>query len=170
MSKRTHAMLHCASTPEGKYFDKEDILQWHLKDNEWSRPGYSKIWLLDGTEQELIGDDGDDEVDLWELTYGAKGWNAKCKHFCYIGGVDENGECKDTRTGPQEAKMRETLLKLIRQQPDIKIIGHNQVNRHKFCPSFYVPEWCEIMGIPKENIDYNNYANNPFVRQWQNQA
>lgn len=154
----THLMWHCSATPEGRHFDRKDIENWHIKGRGWSRVGYSGIVLLDGTLDILIPHDRDDSIDSWEISNGARGWNGKAKHFCYIGGTEliNPKKAKDTRN-IQQYKVMEAVTKLyIMLWPNIKVIGHNQV-ANKDCPSFYVPDFCEDIGIAKKNIDYKDY-------------
>ena len=152
MGKFTHIMIHCTDTPSGREVSKEDLEQWHIKERGWSRLGYAGIWHLDGEFEVLTPFDEDGEIESWEITNGARGWNGRTRHFVYSGG----GNNVDTRTVYQLAKMRSTLIQELHYNPAIKIIGHNQVSS-KYCPSFDVPKWCEIIRIPKENIDYATY-------------
>jgi N-acetylmuramoyl-L-alanine amidase len=157
MSKLTHGMIHCADTPAGMNFTENDIIRWHTdpipKGRGWKKVGYSGVWLLDGSFKILIPFDNDDEVDSWEISNGASGWNGNTRHFCYIGG----GKGIDTRTSEQLASM-ETAIKLMTVMlPNIKWIGHNQVNSGKYCPSFDVPKYCKSIGIDDKNIDFKTY-------------
>lgn len=156
MGKLTHLMIHCSATPEGYNFGRKDIEKWHLKERGWSRVGYSSIILIDGSLDILIPHDRDDDIDLWELSNGAKGWNGKAKHICYIGGTDRQGRPKDTRTSEQMKVMEAVVKMYIMLWPGIKLIGHNQTAK-KACPSFSVPQWAESIEIKEENIDYNSY-------------
>lgn len=170
MGKLTHLMIHCADTPEGMWFEGKDIKAWHMdpKPNGrgWRKPGYSDIILLDGKVENLIDYDADDWVESWEITNGASGWNGRTRHICYIGGRAtraDGGGGKDTRTEGQLIAM-ETYVKLtLRLQKDLKIIGHNQTHPTKYCPGFDVAAWAKSIGINDRNIDFTNYANNPFV-------
>lgn len=158
--KRTHLMIHCSATAEGRHFDKDDIIDWHCSPrdrggNGWSKPGYSGIWLLDGTLETLLPFDGDEIVEGWEISNGARGWNSRTIHFCYIGGGAMHP--KDTRTTEQLVGMQNTVQLLLTIWPDIKLIGHNQVNAGKACPSFDVPTWAAAMGIEEKNIDRKIY-------------
>jgi N-acetylmuramoyl-L-alanine amidase len=56
---------------------------------------------------------------------------------CYIGGVDEHGIPKDTRTNAQKKSLLEILTKLKKMFPTAVIQGHrNFPNVQKACPSF----------------------------------
>lgn len=153
MAKFTHLMWHCADTPEGRWFDGEDIKQWHLKERGWSRVGYSAIFLLNGHIEILIPFDKDDEIDSWEISNGAKGWNGRTRHVCYIGG----GKGIDTRTPEQIASMQTFAKVHAMLWPNVKNIGHNQVSK-KYCPSYDVPAWCKKIGLPSTCIDFNQYT------------
>lgn len=118
-------VIHCASTPKGKYFDADDIRKWHVEGNGWSDIGYHFVILLDGTIQlgrkiEVVGSH-------------VKGHNLTSIGICYIGG--EDGE--DTRTDEQKFSLRMllTTLKLIFNKADI--LGHRDFDGvNKSCPSF----------------------------------
>ena len=157
MGSLTHIMFHCADTPASTPITEKDILRWHTGPKPqyrgWKKPGYAGIWLLDGSFKILVPFDEDDQIDSWEISNGAIGWNGVAKHFCTIGGSGN----QDTRT-PQQLAAQETFCRLaLVMWPDVKFIGHNQVNLDKYCPSYSVPQWCESIGIPFKNIDYEIY-------------
>jgi len=141
MREINHIIIHCAATPEGRAVTAEEIKQWHL-DKGWSDIGYHYVIELDGSVK--LGRPLDRE--------GAHtiGRNHDSIGICYVGGVDKDMNAKDTRTQPQLVAMRSLLIKIIRMY-DAKISGHNQ-HYNKACPSFDVPEWCRIVGIPDVNI------------------
>ncbi len=160
MAKRTHIMIHCADTPAGMNFTEKDIIRWHTDPappagtgRGWSKPGYAGVWLIDGSFKIIMPFDADDDVERWEVSNGASGWNGLTTHFCYIGGAKN----VDTRTGWQKVAMESTLKTLLMMWPDVKLIGHNQVNKEKYCPSFDVPKWAQSVGIADKNIDFNVY-------------
>lgn len=157
MSDLTHIMFHCADTPDGVHFDGGDITRWHTspppQGRGWSKVGYAGIWLLDGTFDILNPFNSDDQITWEELTYGAATWNSSCLHFCTIGG--KNNE--DTRTPEQLAAQATFAHMAVIMWPDIKFIGHNQVNKNKYCPSYNVGKWCKSNGILSKNIDENIY-------------
>ena len=157
MGKFTHLMIHCSATKRGRWYDRQHIEKWHLEERGWSRVGYSGIILLNGDFDILIPHDKDDVIDSWELSNGARGWNGRTKHICYIGGIDLDGLPNDTRTTHQEKVMQAVVRIYTMLWPDIKVIGHNQV-ACKACPSFDVSEWCDQIYIPHKNIDRRNYV------------
>jgi len=166
-NKFTHLMIHCSATPEAKWFDRSDIEKWHLQERGWSRVGYSALFLLDGTLDMLIPFDRDDSIENWEISNGARGWNGSTRHICYIGGLSSDGKsAKDTRKAEQ-IKAMETFVKMHAMLwPKVKLIGHNQVNAHKCCPSFDVPQWAKSIGLAsQEHNPELQYAGCPMSHQ-----
>ena len=141
MREINHIIIHCSATPEGRAVTADEIKQWHL-DKGWSDIGYHYVIELDGSVK--LGRPLDRE--------GAHtiGRNHDSIGICYVGGVDKDMNPKDTRTQAQLVAMRSLLIKIVRMY-DAKISGHNQ-HSNKACPSFDVPEWCRIVGIPDVNI------------------
>ena len=121
-------ILHCSSTKEGLNFNINDIRRWH-KAQGWKDVGYHFVICLDGTIEQGRA--------LEEIGSHCTGHNAHSIGICYIGGLDENGKPKDTRTKSQKAALWSLLNKLAGMFPDALIRGHNEfVN--KACPSFNV--------------------------------
>lgn len=153
-----YLVIHCTATPEGREVSKADLEQWHIKERGWSRVGYSDIVHLDGSLENLIPFDTDDEVDTWEISNGASGYNAISRHIVYSGGSSKTKEewmksypMKDTRTEAQKQTLEAYVKYMILRHPGIKIIGHNQIS-NKSCPSFDVIAWLNEICIPFKNI------------------
>ncbi len=121
----------------------------------WRQVGYSDILHLDGTLENIVPYNEDDEVDPWELTNGilyANPLYKQARHIVYAGGMDKtNKYAKDTRTIAQKVVLKDVEFKLIENHPDIFILGHNQID-YRACPSFNVPKWLREIGIPEKNI------------------
>lgn len=150
-------MWHCTATRRGRHYDSTHIEKWHIEERGWSRVGYAGLVLLNGAFDFLIPYDKDDVIESWEISNGAKGWNGRTKHLCYVGGLDSYGQPMDTRTTHQYKVMAAITKFHAMLWPDIKLIGHNQVSK-KACPSFNVPEWCDQIGLLDKNIDRRNYV------------
>ncbi len=156
MAKLEYLILHCSATPEGRDVKAETIAGWHTDPKPsgrgWSRPGYSQVVELDGSVKTLFDFDNDEWVDSGEITNGARGFNSKSRHFCYVGGLSKDGKsARDTRT-KEQLKTLEILVKhFILIHPDIKVAGHSQFSS-KACPSFDVPRWLETIGVDDKNI------------------
>lgn len=119
-------IVHCSATKEGKAFNVADITRWH-KQRGFATIGYHWVVLLDGTIQQGRA----------EMTMGAhcKGHNANSIGICYIGGLDENGKSKDTRTPEQKKSLLELLKRLKKDYPNATIHGHREF-ASKACPCF----------------------------------
>lgn len=146
MAALKYYFIHCSATKEGQWFDHTDIIRFHTQSKEkggrgWDRVGYRYIILLDGTLVQLRDYDDDGFITAKEITYGAKGYNHCSAHICYIGGLDKNGNPKDTRT-PEQIKTMDSFFvgKVIYAQPNVIIKGHNEV-ANKACPCFDVQEY-----------------------------
>ena len=126
MREITKIIVHCSATKEGKAFNVADITRWH-KDRGFATIGYHYVVLLDGTIQQGRA----------EMVMGAhcKGYNANSIGICYIGGLDENGNSKDTRTPEQKKSLLELLKRLKKDYPNATIHGHREF-ANKDCPCF----------------------------------
>lgn len=144
-------MIHCTATPAGREVTGDDIRLWHTgppPNRGWNRVGYSTLVRLDGTIEVLVPWDDDQYVEGWEVTYGARGWNAVSKHICYVGG--KGGQ--DTRTEAQRMALAQLVLSALEKWPHIRVAGHGQIDPGKSCPSFDVPAWLRSIGVPNHNI------------------
>ena len=80
MTKLKYLVLHCTATPEGREVTGADIRRWHTSPvsnggRGWKQPGYTDIIHLDGTVERIVDNNEDANVDPWEITNGAKGYN-----------------------------------------------------------------------------------------------
>lgn len=151
MAKLKYLVLHCTATPEGREVSAADIRRWHTsappKGRGWKQVGYTDMIHLDGRVERLVNNNEDANVDPWEITNGAQGYNSVSRHVVYVGGLASDAKTpKDTRTAEQLASMTVYVKDFHRKFPDVKIIGHNQVAA-KDCPSFNVPAWLRSIGI-----------------------
>jgi N-acetylmuramoyl-L-alanine amidase len=162
MAKYKYLVIHCSATKEGVNIKPEQIVDWHTGKNGrgWSRVGYSDVITLDGSLHNLHYDNTsnpyDDYIEYNEMTWGVKGINKFSKHVCYIGGLDSNGDPKNTMTNEQNYTLEIYLKHELLRHPDIVIAGHNQFS-NKACPSFFVPNYCKNIGIDSQNV----YMDNP---------
>jgi hypothetical protein len=102
---------------------------------------------LDGKVERLVENNEDANVDPWEITNGAKGYNSVSRHVVYSGGLAKDGKTpKDTRTTAQKRAMEEYVKDFHKRFPRVRIIGHNEVAA-KACPSFNVQTWLKEIGI-----------------------
>lgn len=145
-------VIHCTATPEGREVTAADIRRWHTSPlsrggRGWRQVGYTDIIHLDGKVERLVGNNEDANVDPWEVTNGAKGYNFVSRHIVYSGGMTRDmTKAKDTRTQAQRDAMRDYVIDFHRRFPGVRIVGHNELAA-KECPSFNVQKWLRQIGI-----------------------
>lgn len=141
MRKINEIILHCSATREKQDIKTSTIKQWHLKQG-WSDIGYHYVIELDGSIH----------FGRPENVIGAhcKGHNSFSIGICYVGGLDEKGNSKDTRTEAQKQSMYKLVKELMgRFNLSIdKIHCHNEYAK-KDCPCF------KIDTFRKELEEYN---------------
>ena len=150
--KLKYLVLHCTATPEGREVSSDEIRRWHTDPvckggRGWKQVGYTDMIHLDGTVERLVDNNEDAMVDPWEITNGAKGYNSVSRHVVYVGGFAADAKTpKDTRTDDQLRVMKAYATSFHRRFPDVRIIGHNEVEA-KDCPCFDVQQWIKSIGI-----------------------
>lgn len=150
MAKLQYLVIHCTATPEGREVSADNIRRWHTapapQGRGWKQVGYTDLFHLDGSVERLVDNNEDAQVDPWEITNGAAGYNGISRHIVYAGGCDAGMHPKDTRTAAQRQAMKTYVLNFHARHPDVAIVGHNQLAA-KACPSFDVPQWLKTIGI-----------------------
>lgn len=152
MAKLKQLVIHCTATPEGRKVTSADIRAWHTNPvskggRGWKQVGYTDMIHLDGRVERLVENNEDMNVDPWEVTNGATGYNSVSRHVVYVGGVARDGKTpKDTRTPAQLKTMEAYVKDFHRRFPSVRIIGHNELAA-KACPSFDVQKWLQSIGI-----------------------
>ena len=152
MAQIQYLVIHCTATPEGREVSAAEIRRWHTAPvsqggRGWKQVGYTDMVHLDGRVERLVNNNEDAQVDLWEVTNGAKGYNSMSRHIVYVGGCDKEGKPKDTRTEAQREALKRYVEDFHARFPQVKIVGHHELNPGKACPSFDVPTWLRSIGI-----------------------
>lgn len=154
MAGMKYLVLHCTATPEGREVTSGEIRHWHTDPVKkggrgWKQVGYTDMIHLDGKVERLVRNNEDAEVDPWEVTNGAKGYNTVSRHVVYVGGVSKDGKtAKDTRTEAQLKAMTAYVRDFHERFPQIRIVGHGELpGVKKACPSFDVAAWLRSIGI-----------------------
>ena len=138
-SDNKYLVIHCTATPEGREVSSADIRKWHTSPvgqggRGWKQVGYTDLFHLQGGVERLVNNNEDAQVDPWEVTNGAKGYNSVSRHIVYAGGVAKDGKTpKDTRTGCQKKALEKyvkavsyTHLDVYKRQPHACAVpGHN---------------------------------------------
>lgn len=145
-------VIHCTATPEGREVTSAEIRHWHCDPASkggrgWKKVGYSDMIHLNGGVENLIPYNEDNNVDPWEISNGAAGYNSTSRHVVYVGGVDKEGKPKDTRTDEQKATLIKYVKDFHRRHPNAEIVGHHQLDPGKACPSFDVPSWVKSIRL-----------------------
>lgn len=147
-------MIHCLATPpswgKGKSASQAvaEVYNWHTRDNGWSDIAYAEVIGYEGDWAK--GRDLDKDGDVWEETgAGARGWNRNGIHIALVGGSFPNrrwgkrtDKFSDHFTPEQDATLRARIaaIQAASDRP-LRVIGHNEVDPNKGCPSFDVQEW-----------------------------
>jgi len=123
-SKRTitDIVVHCTATRAWQDYDVDDIRRMH-KAQGWSDIGYHYLVKLDGTIQQ-----GRD-VDI--IGAHVSGHNAHSIGVVYVGGLDNQGKAKDTRTENQKCALLNLMMDLRKLYPKAKISGHRDFSPDK---------------------------------------
>ena len=147
-----YLVIHCTATPEGREVSGEEICRWHTAPvskggRGWKQVGYTDLFHLDGSVERLVDNNEDANVDSWEMTNGAAGYNSVSRHVVYVGGCDKAMKPKDTRTPEQREALKRYVVDFHERFPHIRIVGHHDLNPGKACPSFDVGSWLREIGI-----------------------
>jgi N-acetylmuramoyl-L-alanine amidase len=121
----THLFVHCTGTQPTATVS---AIRAHWRRKGWKNDGYHVILPTEGFT--LL-------VDFNNVSNGASGYNARGLHISYIGGV-ANGRSANTMTSSQNRLILAFIEEVKAIFPNIKILGHNEVNPSKACPSFDV--------------------------------
>ena len=152
MGQLKYLVIHCTATPEGREVTSDEIHHWHTDPvsaggRGWKQVGYTDMIHLDGRLERLVDNNEDENVDPWEMTNGAAGYNGVSRHLVYVGGTASDGTTpKDTRTPAHRAAMATYVESFHERFPKVKIVGHNELAA-KACPSFDVQVWLKGIGI-----------------------
>jgi len=137
MRKIDEIIIHCSATKEGKPFYAKDIDKWH-KARGWKGIGYHYVVDLDGKIEKGRSED--------QIGSHCVGHNKNSIGICYIGGLDKDGNPKDTRTKEQKEALWNLLRQLLCKYPKATIHGHNEFST-KACPCFDVQKEYNIINL-----------------------
>ncbi|WP_394707662.1 N-acetylmuramoyl-L-alanine amidase [uncultured Bacteroides sp.] len=113
-------IIHCSATPEGRDVTAADIDRWHRQRGFWSI-GYHYVIRLDGSIEQ--------GRDVCLTGAHCMGWNERSVGICYVGGLDEHGHPKDTRTDAQRASLIRLVKALRMVFPSIsQVLGHRDTS------------------------------------------
>lgn len=151
MGELKRLVIHCTATREGREVTGAEIRHWHCDPvskggRGWKQVGYADMIHLNGGVENLVKYNEDQTVDPWEVTNGAAGYNSTSRHVVYVGGCGADGKTpKDTRTQAQKDALKKYVKAFLRQHPGAEVVGHNELNKAKACPSFDVKKWLKTV-------------------------
>lgn len=120
-------VVHCSATREDRRYTLLQLIRDHQ--DRFGFTGYHYYITRNGIvtqtrHEQLVG-------------AHAKGYNSHSLGVCYEGGLDSNGQPKDTRTTRQKRALLRLLKRLKHEHPDAVILGHRDLpNVSKACPCF----------------------------------
>lgn len=119
-------IVHCTATKPSAKVTVESIDRYH-KQIGWGGIGYHYVVYRDGSIH--------DGRPVEQIGAHCRGHNANSIGIAYVGGIDEDGNPKDTRTQAQRRALRRALKQLKQQFPGASIHGHCEY-ANKACPCF----------------------------------
>lgn len=123
-------ILHCTATRQGKDYTVDQVRSWHVHDRNFADIGYHYLIRLDGTVEE--------GRDIDKIGAHCLGQNAHSIGICYVGGLDPDGNTKDTRTPSQRNAMR-SLVDYLKRKYNASVHCHNEF-ANKECPCFKIDQ------------------------------
>jgi len=136
MRKINKIIIHCTATHEGQNVTAKQVDSWHKK-RGWSGIGYHYLIGLDGTIEE--------GRPLEQIGAHTKGQNRNSIGVCYVGGLDADGNPKDTRTEQQQDALINLITDLKERFPGATVHGHREFSA-KACPCFDAKEEYKYVG------------------------
>lgn len=121
-------IIHCSATKPNQACTVELIDQWH-KARGFNSIGYHYVIYQDGTVHE--------GRPVSQVGAHCVGQNANSIGICYVGGLDNYGNAKDTRTDAQKKTLKQVIKQLKQTFPNATVHGHNEF-ANKACPCFNV--------------------------------
>ena len=132
MRRLTEIIVHCTATREGKNYTVEDIRHWHKK-RGFSDIGYHYVIYLDGSVHE--------GRPIERVGAHCEGHNISTIGIAYVGGLDKDGNPKNTLTPRQEESLYNLIQELMEKYPSIVSVSGHRAYAAKACPCFDVPQW-----------------------------
>ena len=130
-----YLVIHC--TANYRPITRERLLQV-FRSYGWKKPGYNIFINRQGVSDTLVPFNMDPFITSNEIANGVRGYNSRSIHISYDGGVDSRLRPRDTRTIPQRQELIRHINYIRFIYPHIKVVGHNELDRFKACPSFDV--------------------------------
>ena len=136
--KRTdYIIIHCAATRPSMDIGAKEIDLWHRRDKGYNGIGYHFVIRRNGKVEK-----GREQEEIGAHTFK---YNDKSIGVCLVGGVTETNVNipEDNFTPAQWASLKELVSVLKAAYHHADIVGHNNLDLQKACPSFDVGEWLD---------------------------
>jgi len=122
-------VIHCSATREGQDVRASDIDKMH-KERGFAMIGYNYVIDLDGKVE--VGR----PLSMNGAHCNTKGLSGKSYNYhsigiCYVGGLDRDGNPKDTRTVAQKVALDDLVYRLIEEYPIVEVLGHRDASPDK---------------------------------------
>lgn len=145
-----YVTIHCSATPEGREISAETISKWDIE--RFNQVSYHYVIEIDGTVKNTL--------PLDRLGAHVGGHNSNNIGICYVGGLDADGNPKDTRTDAQKSAMVGLLDELHGKFGALQVLGHKDwPNVQKACPCFDVKSW--LQGLASTPLKTDMVVNTP---------
>lgn len=125
-----YIVVHCTGTKPSGNTDARAIHRYHTQQQGYAMIGYHFLVKTDGTVETGR------PLFLQGAHCRAAHMNSRSIGVCYVGGVDVSGVNADTRTEEQKEALRKLISELRQRYPNVKVIGHRDVEPNKSCPCF----------------------------------
>lgn len=131
-------VIHTTATSQNATPDA--ILRYWKTELGWVNPGYHFLIPVDGSIWVYKHYDFSGVIKPEDIVNSVKGMNRYSIAVSYVGGIDEKGNPKDTRTDEQKETLDMLVSLAKKANPGVMIVGHRdiQVFSNKACPSFNV--------------------------------
>ena len=138
LNKITELIIHCADTPNGKWYTAEQIDDWHKQRGFKRNPaliGFNEPQLKHIGYHFVINTLGAVRIGrgLEETGAHTRGHNSVSIGVCLIG--------KDQYSAEQWLSLKQFVQAMQNRFPALAVKGHAQINPHKTCPGFDVKAW-----------------------------
>lgn len=123
-------VIHCTATREGQDVRAADIDKMH-KERGFAMIGYNYVIDLDGRIESgrPLSRDG---AHCNTAGTSGRSYNKHSIGIVYVGGLDRNGNAKDTRTPAQKVALHNLVYLLMDEYPNIReVIGHRDASPDK---------------------------------------
>ena len=112
-------VVHCSATRCDRSYTEHDLTTDHLR-RGFSGAGYHFYIRKNG--------DIKSTRPIEKIGAHVRGFNSESIGICYEGGLDCEGQPKDTRTEWQKHSLRVLILTLLRDYPGCRVCGHRDLS------------------------------------------